>query len=214
MIDIPLVRQAVRTGKPIIISTGMSSIEEIKEVFDALCEEGGEQLAFLKCTSAYPSPPEQMNLKTIPNLCNQFGVQVGLSDHTLGSLVSVAAVALGATIIEKHFTLSRSAGGPDSLFSMEPEEFTQMVKDIRLIEKAMGSANYCISEAEKVNMNFRRSIFIVEDINAGDLFTEKNIRSIRPANGLHPRYLERIIGRTAKTNISRGVPLTWSHISD
>ena len=165
-----------------------------------------------KCTSAYPAPPEDMNLRTIPHLAEAFGVPVGLSDHTLGIATSVAAVALGACIIEKHFTLSRTDPGPDSAFSLEPQEFKVMVDAVRETEKAGGKVCYDISEHEKTSRVFRRSLFVVMDIEAGEEFTEENVRSIRPGYGLPPKYLSKVIGKRAKTEIKRGTPISWDII--
>lgn len=214
MIDLPLLRQIVRTGKPIIMSTGMASLEEIDEAVRAFHDAGGRELALLKCTSAYPSPPEGMNLRTIPDMAQRFGVPVGLSDHTLGIAVPVAAVALGACIIEKHLTLSRSVSGPDSAFSLEPHEFKEMVQAIRVAEKALGQVNYEVTEKEKASRVFRRSLFVVKDVKAGDVFTEENVRSIRPGHGLPPKHAPEIIGRHAACSIPRGTPLAWSHLAD
>jgi pseudaminic acid synthase len=214
MIDLPLLRQIVRTGKPIIMSTGMASLEEIDEAVRAFHDAGGRELALLKCTSAYPSPPEGMNLRTIPDMAQRFGVPVGLSDHTLGIAVPVAAVALGACIIEKHLTLSRSVPGPDNAFSLEPHEFKEMVQAIRVAEKALGQVNYEVTEKEKASRVFRRSLFVVKDVKAGDVFTEENVRSIRPGHGLPPKHAPEIIGRHAVSDIARGTPLAWSHLAD
>ncbi|MBL94493.1 MAG: Pseudaminic acid synthase [Alphaproteobacteria bacterium MarineAlpha3_Bin5] len=214
IVDLPLINCVSKTDKPVIISTGMSTLEEIQEAFDVIAMSGGKRLAFLKCTSAYPSPPEEMNLRTIPDLSSRFGVQVGLSDHTLGSTTAIAAVAMGATILEKHFTLSRALGGPDSKFSLEPGEFKKMVEEIRAVEQAMGTVKYSISDTEQSAVRFRRSLFAVKDIKAGEVLTDQNIRSIRPADGMHTRYLQEVIGRTAKVDIMKGMPLNWSLIAD
>ncbi|GAH47693.1 unnamed protein product, partial [marine sediment metagenome] len=167
----------------------------------------------LKCNSAYPAPPEEMNLRTIPHLAQAFGLPVGLSDHTLGIAVPVAAVALGACIIEKHFTLSRDIPSPDSTFSLEPEEFKRMVEAIRTAEKALGKVRYEVSEQEAKSHVFRRSLFVVKDMKAGEVFTEGNVRSIRPGHGLHPRHLKDMLGRRAVRDIRRGIPLSWELIS-
>jgi pseudaminic acid synthase len=212
IVDIPLIRTIARTGRPVIMSTGMASLAEIQEAVDAIRHEGNDQIALLKCTSAYPALPEEMNLKTIPDMARIFKVPVGLSDHTLGTAIPVAAVALGACIIEKHFTLSRKTPGPDSSFSLEPHEFRTMVDAIRGIEKALGTVNYDVTEHEKASRVFRRSLFAVEDIAEGELFTGKNIRSIRPGYGLPPKYLPEILGKPAKKNICRGTPLSWDLI--
>lgn len=212
LVDLPLLRRVAETGKPIIMSTGMASLAEIDEAVRTLQEAGAKQLALLKCTSAYPAPPQDMNLRTIPHMVQGFGLPVGLSDHTLGYDVAVAAVALGACIVEKHFTLSREKPGPDSSFSMEPQELTEMVKAIRRVEKALGSIQYQITEREKSSQAFRRSLFVVRDVKAGEAFTEQNVRSIRPGFGLHTRHLSDILGRRARKNILKGTPLVWDLI--
>jgi N-acetylneuraminate synthase len=209
LVDLALIQKVARTGKPVIMSTGMASLEEIHEAVDAFREAGGTQLALLKCTSAYPSPPEEMNLKTIADLADTFGVPVGLSDHTLGCAVPAAAVALGACIVEKHLTLSRSVPGPDSAFSLEPNEFKEMVAAVREVSAAMGRISYDVTAHEQSSRIFRRSIFAVRAIEPGEAFTAENVRSIRPGYGLAPKYLDEILGRTAKTNISPGTPLSW-----
>jgi pseudaminic acid synthase len=210
VVDLPLLKKIAATQKPIIMSTGMASLSEIEEAILAIKAVGNDQLALLKCTSAYPAPPEEMNLRTIPHLAEAFHVPVGLSDHTLGVGVSVAAVALGACIIEKHFTLSRSIPGPDSAFSLEPHEFKAMVEAVREAEKALGNVNYEISETEAASRAFRRSLFVVQDMRAGDVFTEESVRSIRPAAGLPPKHLPDVLGRRAARDIPRGTPLAWS----
>jgi N-acetylneuraminate synthase len=213
IVDIPLIEHIARKGKPIIMSTGMATLEELDEAVRAARNGGAKEIALLKCTSAYPALPEEMNLRTIPHLAETFGVPVGLSDHTLGISVPVAAVALGACIIEKHFTLSRSVPGPDSAFSLEPGEFKAMVKAIRTAEKALGEVRYEVSKSEAKSRVFRRSLFVVKDMKAGELFTEENVRSIRPSHGLHPRYLHDVLGRRAAQDIKRGIPLSWELIS-
>ena len=196
-VDIPLLKKMAKTGKPIIMSTGMATLAEIDEGVRTIRNAGGEQLALLKCTSAYPAPPEEMNLKAIPHLAECFGVPIGLSDHTLSIHVPAAAVALGACIVEKHITGSRDVDGPDSQFSLEPHEFRMMVDGIRTTEKALGKVQYGGNEKESHTKVFRRSLFIVEGVKAGEKFTEDNVRSIRPAYGLHTRYLDDVLGRTA-----------------
>ena len=213
IVDLPLLRKIAKTGKPIIMSTGMATLAEIDEAVQTVREAGGTQLALLKCTSAYPAQPEEMNLHTIPHLAEAFDVPVGLSDHTLDIAVPVAAVALGACIIEKHFTLSRADGGPDSAFSLEPHEFKAMVEAVRVAEKALGTVHYGVSEAEAKSRVFRRSLFVVKDVKAGEKLTNENVRSIRPGHGLHTRYLDEIVGRRAACNIKRGTPLAWAHIT-
>jgi pseudaminic acid synthase len=213
LVDLPLIRRVAQTGKPIIMSTGMATLTEIDEAVRTVREAGGSQLALLKCTSAYPARPEEMNLQTIPHLSETFGVPAGLSDHTMGIAVPIAAVALGACIIEKHFTLSRDTPSADSTFSLEPHEFKAMVEAVRVAEKALGTVHYGVSEAEAKSRVFRRSLFVVKDMKAGEMFTAANLRSIRPAHGLHTRYLEEIIGRHAKQDIERGTPLSWQLIA-
>ncbi|HEX3144479.1 MAG TPA: pseudaminic acid synthase [Pyrinomonadaceae bacterium] len=213
-VDLPLLRKIAQTGKPVIMSTGMATLAEIDEAVRTLREAGNQQLALLKCTSAYPAPPGEMNLSTIPHLSEAFSVPVGLSDHTLGTTVPVAAVALGACIIEKHFTLSRSKPGPDSAFSLEPAEFKSMVEAVRITEQALGRVNYGVSEEEKKSRAFRRSLFVVQDMKQGEVFGPTNVRSIRPSNGLHTRYRDEVMGRRANQAISRGTPLNWDLIGD
>jgi pseudaminic acid synthase len=209
LVDIPLIRKMAETGKPLIMSTGMATIEEIEEAVRTAREAGVSQIALLKCTSAYPAPPEEMNLRTIPELSRRFGVPAGLSDHTLGISVPVAAVALGACIIEKHFTRSRSTPGPDSAFSLEPHEFKAMVEAVRDAEKALGAVHFGMSEREAGMLTFRRSLFVVREVNQGEAFTPENVRSIRPGQGLHTRHLAEVMGRRAARNIARGTPLSW-----
>ena len=212
IVDMPLIRRIAKTGKPIVMSTGMATLAEIDEAVSTIREAGGNQLALLKCTSAYPALAEDMKLLTIPHLRDAFGVPVGLSDHTLGTTVPVAAVALGACIIEKHLTLSRSIAGPDSAFSLEPHEFQAMVEAVRTTEKALGQVCYSASENEKQSRIFRRSLFVVQDMNNGEKFTPQNVRSIRPGHGLHTRYLDVVLGKKARINIDRGTPLNWDLI--
>jgi N-acetylneuraminate synthase len=214
IVDIPLIQKIAQTGKPVILSTGMASLAEIEDAMKAIRDEGNDQIALLKCTSAYPALPEDMNLKTIPDMANVFRVPVGISDHTLGISVPVAAVALGACIVEKHFTLSRRILGPDSAFSLEPLEFKAMVGVIRETEKALGRVCYDVSEHEKASLIFRRSLFIIKDVKKGELFTAENVRSIRPGNGLAPKYLPLIIGKQAKYDLKRGTPISFIFCSD
>ncbi len=213
LVDIPLVQTMARTGKPLIMSTGMATVEEIEEAVCAARQAGAEQIALLKCTSAYPATAEEMNLRTIPELSRRFGVPAGLSDHTvdhtMGIAVPVAAVALGACIIEKHLTLSRLEPGPDSAFSLEPHEFKAMVDAVRVTEKALGKVYFGCSPKEASSRVFRRSLFVVQDVKRGDLFTAENVRSIRPAHGLHTRHLAEVLGRRAACDIERGTPLSW-----
>ncbi len=213
IVDLPLLQKIAATRKPVIVSTGMATLSEIDTAVRTLRGAGADQLALLKCVSAYPAPPEEMHLLTIPHLAESFGVPVGLSDHTLGTEVSIAAVALGASIIEKHLTLSKKDGSPDSEFSLEPEEFAAMVSAIRRVECAVGSVRYGASKHEEVARRYRRSLFIVEDVEAGDVLTERNVRSIRPAQGLPPAYLNEVIGRRARRKLARGTPLSWDMIA-
>ncbi|EJP6470956.1 pseudaminic acid synthase [Clostridium sporogenes] len=210
--DIPLIKKIARKGKPIIISTGISYMNEIEEAVRTCKEEGNENIILLKCTSAYPAPYEDINLRTIPNMKEAFGCIIGLSDHTLGDSVALASVAIGAKVIEKHLTLRRDDGGPDSTFSMEPEEFANMVKNIRIIEKAMGRVTYELTEKQKNSRDRSRSLYVVEDIIEGEAFTDKNIRSIRPGHGLHTRYYESILGKKARCNLKKGTALQWKYI--
>lgn len=214
MIDHGLLRKVAATGKPIIMSTGMATLGEIEESVKTLRESGASQIALLKCTSAYPALPEEMNLRTIPHLAEAFDVVSGISDHTLGWAVPGAAVALGACIIEKHFTLSRDLPGPDTAFSLEPHEFKAMVDAVRTVEKALGQVSYGVNEKEAQSRVFRRSLFIVEDVKAGDEFTSRNVRSIRPGNGLPPKYLDQILGRRATRDIPRGTAVSWDLVRD
>jgi len=209
IVDIPLIRRIAQTSKPIIVSTGMATLAEIDEAVTTIRDTGNNQLALLKCTSAYPALAEDMNLLTIPRLSLDFGVPAGLSDHTLGIAVPVAAVALGACIVEKHFTLSRSVSGPDSAFSLEPDEFKDMVEAIRAAEEALGSIHYGVGDHDRHSRVFRRSLFVVRDMKAGEMFTTQNVRSIRPGHGLHTRHLDDILGRCALGDIKRGTPLAW-----
>lgn len=213
LVDIPLIQKIAATGKPIIMSTGMAKLAEIEEAVQTIRNSGNGQLALLKCVSSYPAPAEEMNLRTIPHLKETFDVVAGLSDHTMGSEVAIAAVALGASIIEKHFTLSRNDPGPDSSFSMEPAEFKEMVNSIRIAEKALGKVSYKLSENQQVSRVFRRSLFVAEDIKAGEQFTKENVRSVRPGHGLHPRYLHDVIGRVSRCDIQKGTPLSWAMVS-
>jgi pseudaminic acid synthase len=213
LVDIGLIQKMARTGKPLILSTGMASEEEIAEAVEAARGAGAPQIALLKCTSAYPARPEEANLITIPELVRRFGCPAGLSDHTMGIAVPVAAVALGACIIEKHLCLRRADGGPDSVFSLEPHEFKAMVEAVRTAEKALGSVQFAPGPSEAASRKFRRSLFVVEDIKKGDVFTKQNVRSIRPADGLHPRHFHEILGKHAACDVERGTPLSWTLVS-
>ncbi len=207
--DIPLIEYIASKGKPVIISTGIAEMVDIEEALDACKRMGNDQIALLKCTSAYPAPMEEVNLRTIPDMIDRFGTVVGLSDHTTGISVPVAAVSLGARIIEKHFILDRSLGGPDAAFSIEPDEFKTMVQAIRDVEKALGKVTYELSERVLKNKVFARSLFVVENIKQGEKFTEYNIRSIRPGYGLTPKFLSQILGKKASRDLEKGTPLDW-----
>jgi pseudaminic acid synthase len=212
LMDIPLIQKMARTGKPLIMSTGMATLEEIEEAVLGARQAGAAQIALLKCTSAYPAPPEEMNLRTIPEMAKHFGVPVGLSDHTMGIAAPVAAVALGSCIIEKHLTLSRAMPGPDNAFSLEPHEFKAMVEAVRTAEKALGAVSFGAIGQEKTSKTFRRSLFVVEDVRQGAEFTASNVRSIRPGHGLHPRHLPEVLGKHAAREIKRGTPLSWEFV--
>ena len=212
LVDVPLLRRVAQTGKPVILSTGMATMEEIDEAVRTVRNSGAEGVALLHCTSAYPAPADQMNLRCVAELARVFGCPVGLSDHTLEPAVPVAAVALGASIIEKHLTLSRAEPGCDAAFSLEPGEFKEMVRAVRAAHGALGGATKGPSPAEAESRRFRRSLFVVEDIQAGEPLTHENTRSIRPANGLHPRHQSELLGRKARQNLPRGTPLDWDHV--
>lgn len=212
LVDIPLLEYIASKNKPIIMSTGMGSIEEITEAVDAIYSTGNRQLALMKCSSAYPAKSEEMNLATICDMKKRFDIPVGLSDHSMGAFSAATAVALGANIIEKHFCISRAIKNPDSTFSMEPDEFRDMVDQVREVEKAMGKVSYGVSKQEETNACFRRSLFVVKDIAAGEKLTQENIRSIRPAYGLKPKYYKEVLGKTAKHEIRRGTPLSFEDI--
>lgn len=212
--DIPLIRRVAKTGKPIIISTGMASIAELEEMVIAAREAGCRELVLLKCTSTYPSTPENSNLMTIPHLRELFdGIEIGLSDHTMGIGVSLASVALGATVIEKHFTLSRADGGVDSTFSMEPDEMSALVVESERAWQALGKISYGVSAAEKGSMIFRRSLYITENVRKGEKLGPHNLRAIRPGMGLPTKYIEVFIGKTASRDIARGTAVSWDLIS-
>ena len=214
LIDIPLLQKISRTGKPLILSTGMATIEEIEEAVETARLAGAEQIALLRCTSAYPAPPCEMNLRTIPELARRFEVPVGLSDHTTDIAVPVVGVALGACIIEKHFTLSRSLKGPDSVFSLEPAEFKAMVEAVRVAEKSLGEIHFGLTASETSSRVFRRSLFVVDTVRQGEIFCADNIRSIRPGHGLHTRHLRQIVGKRASRDIEPGTPLSWDLVAE
>lgn len=211
-IDLPLIKKVAQTGKPIIASTGMTSVAELDDLVRTARNNGCKDLTLLKCTSSYPSTPVGTNLLTIPHMKQLFNCNVGLSDHTLGLGAAVASVALGATVIEKHFTIARSDGGVDAAFSMEPAEMAQLVKETKAAWQALGKVSYEMAEQEKKSLQFRRSLYIVEDIKAGDIITEKNMRSIRPGFGISPKYYEIFIGKNVKRDIKKGSPVVWDII--
>lgn len=214
LVDLPLIAKIANTKRPMIMSTGMATLDEIDEAVATARRAGATQIALLRCSSAYPAPPQEMNLRTIPELARSFGVPVGLSDHTTGIVAAVASVALGACIIEKHLTLSRSDGGPDAKFSLEPDEFCEMVEAVRVTEKALGAVQFGATSSERSTLRFRRSLFAVKDIRQGELFSLDNVRSIRPGDGLHTRHLPDVIGKRAAQDIQRGTPLDWQLIAD
>ena len=211
-VDLPLLKRVAETGRPIIMSTGLASLAEIEESVRVIRENGGEQLALLHCVASYPADPEDMRLRTIPYLAETFNLPSGLSDHSLDLAVPVSSVALGASLIEKHFTLSRSKPGPDSEFSLEPKEFKEMVQAVRTAEKALGRVSFERSEKENITKKYRRSIFVVKDMKTGDEFSHENLRVIRPGFGLHSRHLEDFVGKKAGHDIKRGEPLSWAHL--
>jgi N-acetylneuraminate synthase len=211
--DLPLIRYVAATGKPMIISTGMATFAELDETVEAARSAGCKDLVLLKCTSTYPSTPDDSNILTIPEMRSRYGCEVGISDHTMGIGVSVAAVALGATVVEKHFTLQRSDGGVDSAFSMEPQEMVQLVVETERAWQAMGKVQHGPTEKEKASLVFRRSLYVVADIKAGEKFTPTNLRAIRPGNGIAPKFYDEVIGKTAKRDIARGTPLAHDLIA-
>ena len=213
IVDLPLIAKAARTGKPLIISTGMATLAEIDEAVQAARGAGAKEIVLLKCCSAYPAAPEEMNLHTIPHLAAAFGVPCGLSDHTLGLAVPVAAVALGACVIEKHIAISRSLPGPDVAFSLEPAEFKSMVEAAHAAHAALGRVDYSLNPREEVSRGCRRSLFVVESIRAGEPFTPRNVRSVRPADGLAPKFYELVLKRTAARDLAAGAALAWDMIS-
>ena len=214
LVDIPLIKYIASKGKPIIMSTGMATLGEIEAAVNAAYECGNYDVALLRCASAYPAITDDMNLKTMQNMAEIFNVPVGLSDHSMGDVGAITAVALGANIIEKHFCLDRSIENPDSSFSMNPQEFAQMVKNIRQAEVAIGKVKYGASDQEKHNLAFRRSIFCVKDIKAGELITEDNVRVIRPGQGLEPKYYDTVLGMTATRDLEKGTPLSFGMLKE
>ena len=211
-VDIPLIKYVASTGKPMIISTGMADVEEIQEAIDAAHEGGCKELAILHCVSGYPAPAEDYNLRTIPDMIQRFGLTVGLSDHTLDNTTAVTSVAMGASIIEKHFTLDRSSGGPDDSFSLEPSELAALCKDSKTAWAALGRVDYGRKSSEQSNVKFRRSLYFVKDLKAGDVITADAVRSVRPGFGLSPKDLEKIIGRSVAVNITANAPVTLEKI--
>ena len=212
-IDLPLIRRVAVTGKPLIISTGMASIAELDDTVKVAREAGCKDLILLKCTSTYPANASNTNIMTIPHMHQLFSCEIGLSDHTMGVGVSIASIALGATVIEKHFTLKRSDGGVDSTFSMEPKEMAQLVSETQIAWQALGQVSYGATEAEKKSLVFRRSLYVVKDLRAGDLLTKDNLRAIRPGLGLPTKYLEVVMGRRVSKDVARGTALEWNLIS-
>lgn len=213
-IDLPLIEKVASTGKPMIISTGMANLEEIGEAMATAQQYGAGEIVLLHCISGYPTPAQEANLLTLPDLAARFGAIAGLSDHTLGPEVPIAAVALGAHVIEKHFTLRRADGGPDSAFSLEPQELRQLCDSCRTTWQALGRVDYARKPSEEGNAAFRRSLYVVEDIGAGEPFTERNLRAIRPGYGLPPKHLKKILGRPAQIAIKRGTPLSWPLVAE
>ncbi|MGS0973006.1 MAG: pseudaminic acid synthase [Candidatus Izemoplasmataceae bacterium] len=212
IMDIPLIEYIASKGKPVIMSTGVATLSDIEEAVNACKRMGNEQIILLKCTSSYPAKIEDANLRTIPNMKDTFGVEVGLSDHTPGIIVPIMSIALGARVIEKHFILDKSIGGPDASFSLEPKEFKQMVDSVRDAEKSLGNIDYSMNEKKKNNRLLGRSLFVVKDIKLGEKFTKENVRSIRPGYGLSPKHYPEILNKTAIKDLKRGTPLQWSYI--
>lgn len=212
--DIPLIRKVARLGKPVILATGIARLADIELALRTCREEGNEQVILLKCCSAYPTPYEDVNLRTIPNMRETFDCVCGLSDHTMGTAVASAAVALGAKMVEKHLTLKRSDGGADAAFSMEPREFKEMVDNIRIIEKALGKVTYELSEKQTREREHSRSLFVARDMKAGEVFTPENLRSVRPADGLHTMYYEQLLGKKITRDAGLGTPLSWDLVGN
>lgn len=209
-IDLPLVAYVASKRKPMIISTGMANLDEIGEAVRTARENGCADIVLLHCVSSYPAPDEQSNVRTVPDLAERFGVTSGLSDHTPGSAVAVASIALGGCVVEKHFTLRRADGGPDAAFSLEPDEFRQLVQDCKRAWRSLGNATYDLQGCESGSIQFRRSIYVVRNISAGETLTSENVRSIRPGHGLAPKHLPDVLGRRAARDLARGEPLEWS----
>jgi pseudaminic acid synthase len=214
LVDLPLIRKIAETGKPVILSTGLADLEEITEALETARSGNSTEVAILHCISSYPAPAEEANLKTVSDLASRFNIPVGLSDHTLGTLSATTAIACGASIIEKHFTDDRSIKGPDSAFSTEPSELAQLVRDCKTVWESLGNVNYDLKPSERANLVFRRSLYVVSNIKKGELFSQDNIRSIRPNSGLPPKHMDAIIGKRAGQNIPFGTPLSWSLIDE
>jgi N-acetylneuraminate synthase len=213
LLDLPLIKRVAETGKPIFLSVGMATLGEIEGAVAAATNAGADQIVLLKCTSAYPATAEEMNLRTIPHMETHFSLPCGLSDHTIGCSCAIAAVSLGAVMVEKHFTLSRNSASADSGFSTEPDEFKVMVEKIRTIEFALGKVNYGPNPSETESLKFRRSLFVVKDVKEGERFTSDNVRSIRPGQGLAPKHIDEVIGRKTKKMLKKGTPLSWDMIN-
>lgn len=211
-VDLPLIRYVAGTGKPMIISTGMADAEEIAEAVEAARQGGCQELALLHCVSGYPAPAKDYNLRTIPDMISRFGLVTGLSDHTLDNTTAIASVALGASIIEKHFTLDRNGGGPDDSFSLEPAELADLCRGARTAWEAMGQVDYGLKSSEQGNVKFRRSLYFTQDIGAGELIAAEAVRSVRPGYGLAPKYLDKIVGRRAASDIKKNTPVQWDKV--
>lgn len=212
--DIPLIEYAASKMKPIVLSTGIAQIEDIELAIDTCREVGNDDITLLKCTSSYPAPIEEANLSMIKDMAERFRVKTGLSDHTIGSIAPIVAITQGATMIEKHFILDRSVGGPDAAFSMDEKEFAQMVKDVRMAESSLGTISYDLTQKQQDNRCFARSLYVAEDMKAGETITEQNVRSVRPGCGLHPKYYKQIIGKTINCSLSLGDRITWDVINN
>lgn len=212
LVDLPLIQYAAKMKKPLIMSTGMATLEEIKDAVDAARKGGASEVILLRCVSSYPADPKDMNLKTIPDLKARFHCPVGLSDHTLGIGVAMTSVALGAVMIEKHFTDSRTLKTPDSFFSIEPSELKSLIQNVRLVEDALGSVHYGLNKDQKKSAKYRRSLFAVQDVVKGEIFTENNVRSVRPGYGLKPKFFNEVLGHKSKRAIKKGTPLSWGLI--
>jgi N-acetylneuraminate synthase len=212
-IDLPLIAYVAAKRKPMIISTGMANLDEIGEAVRTARDNGCDRILLLHCVSSYPAPDEQSNVRTVPDLAERFGVVSGLSDHTFGSAVAVASIALGGSVVEKHFTLTRADGGPDAAFSLEPDEFTTLVQDCKRAWRALGKPTYDLQGCERGSVVFRRSIYVVRDVAAGEELTRENVRSIRPGHGLPPKHLPEVLGRKASRDLKRGEPLDWKAVS-